>query len=341
MAFTFTKTDWVYVNDSFNPDTGKWESEGDFFGPDDNRLMVHYASFGVNYGNSIFEGAKAYLGRDGRARLFRIEENAKRFERSARGILMPPFPVDLFVRKVGELVARNRHFIPAFDSDPNKRGSLYIRPLLIGEPGLGVKKCEKPKCVIFCSPVGPYYATGFKPLHGMVIDHMVRAMPGGHGAYKTGANYVMSMMATQFAKKHDCQEAIWLDGYRHEFIEELSACNFMCRIGASLVTPPLSDTILPGITRNSILKLARENLGIDVQERPLALEEVLTSADETWGCGTAAVITPIGKISAFKGRFTKTITTDVGETSRKLYDTLTGIQWGEIADPFGWISFVE
>ncbi|MBN1357087.1 branched-chain amino acid aminotransferase [bacterium] len=341
MAFGFTKTDFVYINDSYNPDTGRWENEGQFLGPDDPKLMVHYASYGVNYGNSIFEGAKAYLGKDGHVRLFRIEENGKRFGRSAEGILMPPVPVDLFVKKVKELVIKNRNYIPAFDPDPNNRGSLYIRPLLIGEPGLGVRRAENPTFLIFVSPVGPYYATGFNPLHGMVIHHMVRAMPGGHGAYKTGANYVMSMLATAYAKKNGCQEAIWLDGYRHENIEELSACNFMCRIQNTLVTPALSDTILAGITRNSILRLAREQLGMTIEERDLPLEEVLTDADETFGCGTAAVITPIGKISAYHGRYTQEITKDVGELSRKLYDMLTGIQWGVVDDPFKWVTILD
>jgi branched-chain amino acid aminotransferase len=341
MAFVLKSTDLVYVNDSYNPETQQWENEGAFLPPDDPRLMIHYASFGVNYGNSIFEGAKAYLGRDGQARLFRIEENAKRFALSAIGINMPPAPVDLFVNKVNELVKLNKSHIPTFEPDPNRRGSLYIRPLLIGEPGLGVSPCHKPKFVIFCSPVGPYYATGFNPLHGMVINHMERAMPGGHGAYKTGANYVMSMLATSYAKKHGCQEAIWLDGYRHEFIEELSACNFMARFGNTLVTPELSDTILAGITRKSVLAIAKDLLHLNVEERKLPLEDVLNHADETFGCGTAAVISPIGKISAYYGKYTRTITEDVGELSRKLYDTLTGIQWGEIDDPYGWVTVLS
>ena len=341
MAFAFKSTDYVYMNDSYNPVTGEWEDQGEFLSPDDPKLMIHYASYGVNYGNSIFEGAKAYLGRDGHARLFRIEENAARFARSARGIHMPPVPESMFVEKAVELVRKNRKYIPEFEPDPNKRGSLYIRPILCGEPGLGVSPCSKPKFVMFCSPVGAYYATGFKPLHAMSIHHMVRAMPGGHGAYKTGANYVMSMLATTYAKENNCQEAIWLDGNRHEFIEELSACNFMARFGNTLVTPALSDTILPGITRKSILKIAGEKLGLEVQQRQLPLEEVLESADETFGCGTAAVITPIGKISAYFGRFTREITAEVGELSRTLYDELTGIQWGEKDDPYNWITAVD
>ncbi len=329
------------MNDSFNTVTGEWDGQGEFLPPDDPRLLVHYASYGVNYGNSIFEGAKAYLGRDGKARLFRINENAARFARSARGIRMPPVPEEMFVEKAIELVQLNKKYIPEFEADPNKRGSLYIRPILCGEAGLGVAPSFKPKFLMFCSPVGPYYATGFKPLHAMSVHHMVRAMPGGHGAYKTGANYVMSMLATSYAKENGCQEAIWLDGNRHEFIEELSACNFMARFGNTLVTPAVSDTILSGITRKSILKIASEQMGLEVQERALPLEEVLNGADETFGCGTAAVITPIGKISAYFGRYTREITPDVGELSQKLYDGLTGIQWGENADPYGWITFVD
>ncbi|MBN1296746.1 branched-chain-amino-acid transaminase, partial [bacterium] len=305
MAFGFQPTDYVYINDSFNPESGRWESRGEFLPPDDPRLRVHYAAYGINYGNSIFEGAKAYLGRDGKARLFRIDENAKRFKRSAEGILMPPVPVDLFIEAALELVKRNRKFIPEFEADPNKRGSLYLRPLLIGEAGLGVNVSRKPLFIMFCSPVGPYYATGFKPLKAMTIHHMVRAMPGGHGAFKTGANYVMSMLATQHAKNNGCTEAIWLDGLRHEYIEELSACNFMALIGRTLVTPAPSDTILPGITRMSILKIATDDLHLTVQERALALEEVLDHAEETFGCGTAAVISPIGTIVAYNGKFTK------------------------------------
>ena len=341
MGFGFKKTDFVYVNDSFNSETGKWESAGEFLQPDDPRLMVHYASYGVNYGNSIFEGAKAYLGQDKKIRLFRIEENAKRFGRSAEGIKMPSVPVDLFVEKVRELVKLNKHYIPEFEPDPNKRGSLYIRPLLMGEPGLGVQRSSKPKFIIFCSPVGPYYATGFRPLHGITVHHMVRAMPGGHGASKTGANYVMSMLATTYAHDNGCQEAIWLDGRTGKNIEELSACNFMYRKGNTLVTPHLTDTILPGITRKSILQLAREKLGLTIEERDLPLEEVLDTAEETFGCGTAAVISPIGKISAYYGKYVKEITSDVGELSHKLYDLLTGIQWGVEDDIFNWTMTLD
>lgn len=341
MAFGFTSTDSVYLNNSYNPETGRWENSGDFFAADDPRLMIHFASYGINYGNSIFEGAKAYLGRDGKARLFRIEENARRFERSAKGIRMPPAPVDLFIEAVTELVKRNRKYIPEFIEDPNQRGSLYIRPLLIGEPGLGVNISRKPTFLIFCSPVGPYYATGFKPLKAMTIHHMTRAMPGGHGAHKTGANYVMSMLATAYAKERGCTEAIWLDGYRHEFIEELSACNFMCRMDDTLVTPALSDTILAGITRNSIMRIARDLMKMTVVQRPLLLEEVLDTAEETFGCGTAAVVSPIGTIVAYNGRYTRTVTEDVGDLSRELYNKLTGIQWGETDDAFNWVTIVD
>ncbi len=341
MAFGFTSTDFVYLNNSFNPETGRWENSGEFLAGDDPKLMIHYASYGINYGNSIFEGAKAYLGRDGKARLFRIEENAKRFARSAKGIRMPPVPVDMFIEAVTELVKRNRRFIPEFNEDPNQRGALYIRPLLIGEPGLGVNISKKPTFLIFVSPVGPYYATGFKPLKAMTVHHMTRAMPGGHGAHKTGANYVMSMLATAYAKENGCTEALWLDGYRHEFIEELSACNFMCRIEDTLVTPALSDTILAGITRNSILRIAKDLLKMTVVERPVLLEEVLDKADETFGCGTAAVVTPIGTIVAYNGRYTKKVTDDVGELSRELYGRLTGFQWGESEDVFNWVTVLD
>jgi len=341
MAFGFQKTETVYMNDSFNPETGKWENDGEFLSPDDPKLMIHFASYGVNYGNSIFEGVKAYRGPDGKIRLFRIDENGKRFARSAKGILMPDVPVELFVQKTKELVKQNASYIPDYEPDPNQRGSLYIRPILCGEAGLGVKKSNKPKFIIFCSHVGPYYATGFKPLHGYTIHDMVRAMPGGHGSFKTGANYVMSMLATNEAHKHGCQEAIWLDGMLHEYVEELSACNFMARFGNKVVTPALSDTILAGITRKSILELARTSLKLEVEERPLPLEEVLSDADETFGCGTAAVITPIGKITAYRGRFTREITKDVGELSQKLYDMLTGIQWGVEEDSYHWTTIVD
>lgn len=341
MAFGFTPTDYAYINTSYNPETGCWENSGDFLPVHDPRLMIHYASYGINYGNSIFEGAKAYLGRDGQARLFRIEENAHRFERSARGIRMPTVPVKMFVETAVELVKRNRRYIPEFEEDPNQRGSLYLRPLLIGEAGLGVNISHKPTFLMFCSPVGPYYATGFKPLKAMTIHHMTRAMPGGHGAHKTGANYVMSMLATAYAKERGCTEAIWLDGYRHEFIEELSACNFMCRIQDTLVTPALSDTILPGITRNSIMRIARDHMKMTVVQRPLLLEEVLQDTDETFGCGTAAVISPIGTIVAYHGRYSRVITEDVGELSRELYNRLTGIQWGEAEDAFDWITLLD
>jgi len=341
MAFGFQPTDFVYLNNSYNPATSRWENEGEFLASNDPRLMIHYAAYGVNYGNSIFEGAKAYLGRDDKARLFRIEENAKRFARSAKGIKMPPVPVEMFISTAIELVKRNRRYIPQFEADPNKRGSLYLRPLLIGEAGLGVNVSSSPTFIMFCSPVGPYYATGFKPLKAMTIHHMVRAMPGGHGRHKTGANYVMSMLATSYAKQNGCTEAIWLDGVQHKYIEELSACNFMCRIGNKLITPALSDTILAGITRNSIIQIAKQDFSMDVDERPLPLEEVLDSAEETFGCGTAAVISPIGSIVAYNDRYVKKVSDDVGELSRKLYDHLTGIQWGEIEDSYDWITMVD
>ena len=293
-----------------------------------------------HYAQEIFEGLKAYKWPDGRVALFRPEMNARRFNQSATRMCMPEVPEELFLKGIERLVALDRDWIPTAAGT-----SLYIRPTLIAvEPVLGVKPSNHYYFYVIMSPVGAYYAAGFNPVNILVEDHYVRAVPGGTGEAKTGGNYASSLMAAQEAKKKGYDQVLWLDGREQRYIEEVGAMNMFFAYDKKIVTAPLNGSILSGVTRDSVLKLA-PTLGYQIEERQIEVHELMADiragkVSEAFGSGTAAVITPVGKL-CYKDESLQLTGGKVGKITQQLYDTLTGIQTGKLDDRFGWVSFVE
>ena len=292
-----------------------------------------------HYSQEIFEGLKAYKWPDGRVALFRPEMNARRFNQSADRLCMPAVPEELFLKGIEQLVGLEQEWIPTAPGT-----SLYIRPAMIAvEPVLGVKPSDHYYFYAILSPVGAYYTAGFSPVSIMVEDHYVRAVPGGTGEAKTGGNYASSLKAGLEAKKKGFDQVLWLDGREQRYIDEVGAMNMFFVYGRKIVTAPLTGSILSGVTRDSVLKLA-PTLGYEVEERPVDVNDLMADikagrVTEAFGSGTAAVITPVGKL-CYKDETLQLSGGTVGEITRQLYDTLTGIQSGEREDPFGWITFV-
>lgn len=293
-----------------------------------------------HYSQEIFEGLKAYKWPDGTIAFFRPEMNARRFNLSAERLCMPEVPEDLFREGIEKLVSLEREWIPTAEGT-----SLYIRPTLIAvEPVLGVKPSDHYYFYVILSPVGAYYAAGFNPVKIMVEDYYVRAVPGGTGEAKTGGNYASSLKAALEAKKKGFDQVLWLDGVHRRYIEEVGAMNMLFAYGNKVVTAPMTGSILNGVTRDSVLKLA-ESLGFSVEERQLDIFELVEDiragrVTEAFGSGTAAVITPVGALN-FKGEDLTIGDGGVGNLTQKLYDTLTGIQYGRIPDPFGWVRKIS
>ncbi|HOP40106.1 MAG TPA: branched-chain amino acid aminotransferase [Geobacteraceae bacterium] len=296
---------------------------------DPSALVFHYAQ-------EIFEGLKAYRWPDGSIALFRPEVNAHRFNLSAERLCMPEIPEDLFLEGITQLVKLEKDWVPGTEGT-----SLYIRPAIIAvEPVLGVKSSEHFYFFVILSPVGAYYASGFNPVKILVEDYYVRAVPGGTGEAKTGGNYASSLKAAQVAKKKGFDQVLWLDGCHKKYIEEVGSMNMFFVYDNVVVTAPLTGSILKGVTRDSVIMLA-ETLGFRVEERQIAIDELIDDIRagkvvEAFGSGTAAVITPVGQL----GYKNETLTIGdgcVGSLTQKLYDTLTGIQYGRIADSFGWV----
>lgn len=289
-----------------------------------------------HYGQEVFEGLKAYRQPDGALALFRPEMNLARFNRSAARLALPEVPAALFLAGLLALLRLEADWVP---SAPET--SLYIRPALIAtEAALGVKAARECRFFIILSPVGAYYPTGFKPLRILLEDQLVRAAPGGTGAAKTGANYAASLLGGLAAQARGFDQVLWLDALEHRYVEEVSAMNIFFVIAGKLVTPPLSETILSGITRDSLLRLA-PSLGLAVEERPVAVDELLDGAlsgrvSEAFGSGTAAVVAPVGELG-HRDELVRIGDGEVGKVTRLLYDTLTGIQYGRVADPLGWL----
>jgi branched-chain amino acid aminotransferase len=293
-----------------------------------------------HYGQEIFEGLKAYKWSDGRVALFRPEMNARRFNQSADRLCMPALPEELFLKGIEQLVALEREWLPTTAGT-----SLYIRPAMIAvEPMLGVKPSESYYFYVIMSPVGAYYAAGFSPVSIMVEDRYVRAVPGGTGAAKTGGNYASSLKAGLAAKKKGFDQVLWLDGREQRYIDEVGAMNMFFVSGRKIVTAPLTGAILDGVTRDSVLKLA-PTLGYEVEERLIDINDLMADikagrVSEAFGSGTAAVISPVGRL-CYKNETLQLSGGAVGEITQQLYDTLTGIQTGTVPDTFGWIRFVE
>jgi len=300
-------------------------------------FVLDPAALVFHYAQEIFEGLKAYKWEDGSIVLFRPEMNARRFNRSADRLCMPEIPEELFIKSIEQLVSLEREWVPS-----SVGTSLYIRPAMIAvEPVVGVKPADHYYFFVILSPVGAYYPKGFKPVHIMVEDEYVRAAPGGTGDAKTGGNYASSLKAGLKAKKAGFDQVLWLDGKEKRYVEEVGAMNMFFAYGNKVVTAPLGGTILNGVTRDSVLQLSR-SLGFEVEERKIDIHDLMRdiksgAVTEAFGSGTAAVITPVGEL-CYKDECLAVSGGGVGTITQKLYDTLTGIQWGKIPDTFGWIK---
>lgn len=304
------------------------------------KIELHPAAIVLHYSQTIFEGLKAYYGTDGRIRLFRPWDNVARLNRSAERLCIPPVDSEFALKAIKTLVWIDRDWIP------RKRGSsLYIRPFIFGTEGaLGVKPSSEYLFVIILCPVSAYYDEGFDPIKIYVTDTYVRAFPGGTGDVKAGGNYAASLKAQEEAKKLGYTQILWLDGVERKYVEEVGTMNIFFYFEGELATPELTGTILPGITRDSVIRLARY-LGIPTVERRISIEEVIEGArsgrlKECFGTGTAAVISPVGRIY-YKGVEYQINNEKTGPLARRLFDYLTGLQYGEIEDIFGWTLILE
>ncbi|MBR4056751.1 MAG: branched-chain amino acid aminotransferase [Oscillospiraceae bacterium] len=299
-------------------------------------LSISPASSVLHYGAEIFEGLKAYRRADGGVQLFRPRENFLRMNRSAVRMGLPELDVDFAIEALKQLIALDADWVPYSEGT-----SLYIRPFMIGDDAkLGVHGSSHVRFLIILSPSGSYYPGGLTPVKIMIEDEDVRAVRGGTGEAKCGGNYGASVRAGDRAEEKGYSQVLWLDGVERKYIEEVGAMNVMFKISGQIVTPMLNGSILPGITRKSILELLRAE-GKEPVERRISAEELIEAAqngtlEEAWGCGTAAVVSPVGVLS-YKGVDYEIGGGKIGETSQELYDKLTGIQWGRAEDKFGWI----
>ena len=300
-------------------------------------ISLHPASTVLHYGSEIFEGLKAYRRADGKVQMFRPIENIRRMNNSAERLCLPTIPEDLAMEVLTTFVKMEQDWTP---SDPGT--SLYLRPFMFGnDETLGVHAVHNATYMIIASPVGSYYKEGINPVKIMIEDEDVRAVRGGTGYAKCGGNYAASNRAGERAEQKGYSQVLWLDGVERKYIEEVGAMNVMFMIGDEIVTPMLSGSILPGITRKSCLEVLK-NKGYKVSERLLSIDELSKAMDEgtlkeAWGCGTAAVISPIGEL-CYKDKKYAVNNGEIGEVTQFLYDTLTGIQWGKLEDTYGWIK---
>ncbi len=324
-------TDHMFMMD-YNKETG-WTNAR--IVPFEN-LSIHPASTVLHYGSEIFEGLKAYRRADGKVQLFRPIENIRRMNRSAERLCLPEIPEEDALEALLKFVEVEQDWTPHSEGT-----SLYLRPFMFGnDESLGVHAVANATYVIIASPVGSYYAEGINPVKIMIEDEDVRAVKGGTGYAKCGGNYAASNRAGERAAQQGYSQVLWLDGVERKYIEEVGAMNVMFKIDGEIVTPMLSGSILPGITRMSCLEVLRKE-GYKVSERLISIDELEEAMEngkleEAWGCGTAAVISPIGEL-CYKGKKYAVNNGEIGETTQYLYDTLTGIQWGKIEDNFGWV----
>ena len=323
-------TDHMLISD-YNEDEG-WHNTR--IVPFEN-LSIHPASTVLHYGTEIFEGLKAYRRSDGKVQLFRPMENVRRLNNSAERLCLPQIPEEDSLQMLIEFVKCEQDWTP---SSPGT--SLYLRPFMFGnDETLGLHSIKNARYVIIASPVGSYYKEGINPVRIMIEDEDVRAVRGGTGYAKCGGNYAASTRAGERAEKKGYSQVLWLDGVERKYIEEVGAMNVMFKIGDEIVTPKLTGSILPGITRKSCIEVLK-NQGYTVNERLLSLEELEKAMEdgtleEAWGCGTAAVVSPIGEL-CYKDKKCIINNGKIGKVTQELNDTLTGIQWGTMPDTYGW-----
>ncbi len=299
-------------------------------------ITLDPAALVFHYGQEIFEGLKAYRGKNNEIYLFRPDKNIDRMNSSAERLVMPKIDRDFAIQAIKDLVTIEKDWVP---HSPGT--SLYIRPTYIAtQPVLGVRASSDYLWYVILSPVGTYYATGFEPNKILVEEEYVRAAPGGVGFAKAGGNYAASLLAAKKAKEKGYAQVLWLDGAEHKYIEEIGTSNVMFLIDDTVVTSPLTGSILPGVTRDSILHILKKSMNMKVQERMITIDEIICawengSLKEAFGTGTAAVVTPIGEL-CYKDKCMVINGGKVGTLSQKLFDELVAIQYGMKDDPFGW-----
>lgn len=331
LGFGYIQTDYRYVSDFKE---GSW-NEGML--TRDANVVINECAGVLQYAQTVFEGMKAYTTEDGRIVTFRPDLNAERMENSARRLEMPVFPRERFIQAVVDTVKANTAYVPPFGSG----ATLYIRPYMFGtNPVIGVKPADEYQFRVFTTPVGPYFKGGIKPLTLRVTD-FDRAAPHGTGHIKAGLNYAMSMHAIMDAHRQGYDENMYLDAATRTKVEETGGANFLFVTKDGKVITPKSDSILPSITRRSLIYVAQHYLGLEAEEREIPFEEVKDFA-ECGLCGTAAVISPVGKIVDHGREICfPTGMTEMGPVTKKLYETLTGIQMGRIEAPKGWLQVIE
>ncbi len=300
------------------------------------RIDLHPASTVLHYGAEIFEGLKAYRRADGGVQLFRPMENVKRMNRSAERMSLPQMDEEDMLTLITAFVQLEEKWVPK-----SFGASLYLRPFLFGnDEALGVHAVRSATFMLIASPSGSYYKEGINPVSIMIENEDVRTVRGGTGYAKCGGNYAASTRAGERAAQKGYSQVLWLDGVERKYIEEVGAMNVMFKIRGKVVTPKLTGSILPGITRKSCIEVLK-SLGYEVEERLLSVEELIScledgSLEEAWGCGTAAVVSPIGKLAYGEKEYTVG-GGKIGAVTQKLYDLLTDIQWGKVEDTFGWV----
>ncbi len=300
-------------------------------------LTLHMAATCLHYGQEAFEGLKAYRGKDGKVRIFRIDENAKRLQSSCDGIMMAKLPIEKFEEAVLRAVKLNERFVPPYESG----STLYIRPVLFGtSPQVGVKAATEYTFIIFVTPVGPYFKGGFQTTPFCILREYDRAAPLGTGTYKIGGNYAASLVAGARAHELGYSNIFYLDPKEKKYIDECGAANFFGIKNNTYVTP-MSSSVLPSITNKSLITLA-ESMGMTIERRAVPVEELATF-EEAGACGTAAVISPIEKIVDLDKNIVYQLSKDgkPGPVCEKLYKKLLAIQYGDEADPFGWVTVLE
>ena len=331
LSFGYMKTDYnvrCYYRD------GKW---GELEVSSSELINLHMASTCLHYGQESFEGLKVFKGKDGKARVFRMDENAKRMQSSCRGIMMPELPVDKFEEAVRKVVKLNERFIPPYESG----ASLYVRPLLIGLGAqVGVRPATEYLFIVFVTPVGPYFKDGFKPTPVVILRGYDRAAPLGTGTYKVGGNYAASLAAGEKAHELGYSAVLYLDAKEKKYVDECGPANFFGIKDNKYITPQ-STSILPSITNKSLMQLA-EDMGMTVERRQIP-EDELATFEEAAECGTAAVVTPIERIDDIDENKSYVFSKDgkPGPVCEKLYHQLRAIQYGDVPDQYGWVTILS
>ena len=336
LTFGTVFTDHMFVMD-FQEEKGWYDPRIEPYGP----LSLDPAAAVLHYAQAVFDGLKAFRGKDDTVRLFRPQKHIERMNNSAKRMCIPPLDPEMALKSLLALVGLEKDWVPSTVGT-----SLYVRPTIIAnEAFLGVRPAHAYIYYVILSPVGAYYPEGMNPVKILVVDKYVRAVEGGVGAAKTAGNYAASLYAAEEAKHAGFTQVLWLDGRERKYLDEVGTMNIMLKIGDEVITPPLaSGTILPGVTRDSALTLMRE-WGLRVSERQVSIDEVARAAhdgalEEVWGTGTAAVISPVGEL-AYKGERIVINEGKIGELTQKLYDSIVGIQYATAPDPRGWTVLVE